>query len=63
MLQMLEKTVAHNGLVASFALVGVMATSAFAILLPSNLQVLMELKKPQPNFGLYARAVSYTETI
>jgi hypothetical protein len=45
----------HWWLVGSFALVGVMATSAFAILLPSNLQVLMELKKPQPNFALVGK--------
>ena len=45
----------HWWLVASFALVGVMATSAFAILLPSNLQVLMELRKPAPNFALVGK--------
>jgi hypothetical protein len=45
----------HWWLVASFAIVGVMATVAFGVMLPSNLQVLFELRKPQPNVALIAK--------
>jgi hypothetical protein len=39
----------HAWLVASFIVVGVMATIAIGLLEPANLAVLFELKKPQPN--------------
>lgn len=42
----------HWWLVASFVIVGVMATVAFAVMLPSNLQVLFEMRKAQPNGAL-----------
>ena len=39
----------HPWMVASFAVVGVMATIALALLEPANIAVLFELRKPQPN--------------
>jgi hypothetical protein len=45
----------HWWLVASFLIVGVMATVAFAIMLPSNLQVLFEMRKAQPNVALIGK--------
>jgi hypothetical protein len=39
----------HSWLVASFIVVGVMATIAIGLLEPANLAVLFELKKPRPN--------------
>ncbi len=39
----------HAWLVASFIVVGVMATIAIGLLEPANLAVLFELKKPHPN--------------
>ena len=48
----------HWWLVASFLIVGVMATVAFAIMLPSNLQVLFEMRKAQPNGALIGSLTS-----
>jgi hypothetical protein len=45
----------HWWLVASFLIVGVMATVAFAIMLPSNLQVLFEMRKGHPNVALIGK--------
>jgi hypothetical protein len=45
----------HAWLVASFIVVGVMATIAIGLLEPANLAVLFELKKPQPDGALIAR--------
>ena len=42
----------HWWLVATFVIVGVMATVAFAVMLPSNLQVLFEMRKAAPNGAL-----------
>ena len=42
----------HWWLVATFVIVGVMATVAFAVMLPSNLQVLFEMRKSAPNVQL-----------
>jgi hypothetical protein len=39
----------HAWVVASMAVVGVMAVVALALLSPANLAVLFELRKPQPN--------------
>ncbi|HUZ81451.1 MAG TPA: hypothetical protein VMU73_04335 [Gaiellaceae bacterium] len=39
----------HAWIVASFAVVGVMATIALAYLEPANVAVLFELRKPQPD--------------
>ena len=39
----------HWWLVSSYVIVGVMATLAFAVMLPANLQVLNELRKEAPN--------------
>lgn len=45
----------HNWLVASYIVVGVMATIAIGVLEPANLAVLFELKKPRPDGELIAR--------
>ena len=45
----------HSWLVASFAVVGVMATVALGVLEPANIAVLFEMKKPHPNGELIAR--------
>jgi hypothetical protein len=45
----------HAWLVASFIVVGVMATIAIGLLEPANLAVLFELKKPKPNGMRIAR--------
>jgi hypothetical protein len=45
----------HAWLVASYIVVGVMATIAIGILEPANLAVLFELRKPQPNGELIAK--------
>lgn len=42
-------------LITSFAVVGVMATIALAILSPANITVLMEMRKPRPSGELIAR--------
>jgi hypothetical protein len=42
-------------LVASFIVVGVMATIAIGVLEPANLAVLFELKKPQPDGARIAK--------
>jgi hypothetical protein len=39
----------HSWLVASYIVVGVMATIAIGLLEPANIAVLFELRKPQPN--------------
>jgi hypothetical protein len=39
----------HAWVVASFVVVGVMATIALGLLEPANIAVLFELRKPQPN--------------
>ncbi len=46
---------AHAWVVASFAIVGVMAVIALGILEPANLAVLFELRKPQPDGALVGR--------
>jgi hypothetical protein len=52
----------HWWLVSSFAIVGVMATINFGLLLPANLQVLSELRKEVPNGELIARLMArYTK--
>jgi hypothetical protein len=45
----------HGWIVASFIVVGVMATIAIGVLEPANLAVLFELRKPQPNGELIAK--------
>jgi hypothetical protein len=45
----------HWWLVASFIVVGIMATIALGILEPANIAVLFELRKPQPNGLLIAK--------
>ena len=45
----------HWWLVASFAVVGVMAVVAIGLLEPANLAVLFEMRKPQPNGERIAR--------
>ena len=45
----------HSWLVASYIVVGVMATIAIGVLEPANLAVLFELRKPQPNGELIAK--------
>jgi len=45
----------HGWLVASYIVVGVMATIAIGVLEPANLAVLFELRKPQPNGELIAK--------
>lgn len=42
-------------LITSFAVVGVMATIALAILSPANITVLLEMRKPRPDGALIAR--------
>jgi hypothetical protein len=52
----LESGYPHHGwLVASYIVVGVMATVAIGVLEPANLAVLFELRKPQPNGELIAK--------
>ncbi|HKI91484.1 MAG TPA: DUF4149 domain-containing protein [Gaiellaceae bacterium] len=48
----------HWWVVASFVIVAVLALTAFAVLLPANIGVLMELRKPQPDGQLIARLMS-----
>jgi hypothetical protein len=45
----------HAWLLASFIIVGVMATIALGILSPANITVLFEMRKPQPNGLVIAR--------
>ena len=45
----------HAWLVASYIVVGVMATIAIGVLEPANLAVLFELRKPRPNGELIAK--------
>ena len=60
---LLESYPRHWWLVASFAIVGVMATINFALLLPANLQVLAELRKATPNTELIGRLMSRYSTL
>ena len=56
----------HGWLVASFAVVGVMAVIALGVLEPANLAVLFELRKPHPNgqlIGKLMRRFVYTAGI
>ena len=45
----------HNWLVASYIVVGIMAIIALGLLEPANVAVLIELKKPQPDFAVIER--------
>jgi hypothetical protein len=45
----------HGWLVASYIVVGVMATIALGLLEPANIAVLFELRKPEPNTARIAR--------
>jgi hypothetical protein len=45
----------HNWLVASYIVVGVMATIALGLLEPANIAVLFELRKPTPNVARIQR--------
>jgi Domain of unknown function (DUF4149) len=45
----------HWWLVVSFVIVAILALTAFAVLLPANLGVLLELRKPQPDGQAIAR--------
>jgi hypothetical protein len=45
----------HGWIVASFIVVGVMATVALGFLEPANVAVLFEMRKPEPNFELIGR--------
>ena len=42
----------HDWIVASYIVVGVMAVIALGLLEPANIAVLIELKKPRPNFAV-----------
>lgn len=44
----------HGWLIASFVVVGIMATIALGLLEPANIAVLFEMKKPQPNGAIIA---------
>jgi hypothetical protein len=48
-------SVNHGWLVASFIVVGVMATVALGVLEPANIAVLFEMKKPHPNGEVIAK--------
>lgn len=48
-------SVNHLWLVASFAVVGVMATVALGVLEPANVAVLMEMNKPRPDGAVIGR--------
>ena len=45
----------HDWLVASYIVVGIMAIIALGLLEPANVAVLIELKKPQPDFAVIER--------
>jgi hypothetical protein len=45
----------HTWLVASYVVVGVMATIALGLLEPANIAVLFEMRKPHPNHQRIAR--------
>lgn len=56
----------HTWLMASFAIVGVMAAIALGVLEPANIAVLFELRKPEPNgelIGKLMRRFVYTAGI
>src|SRR4051794_30969589 len=42
----------HDWIVASYIVVGIMAVLALGLLEPANIAVLIELKKPNPNFAV-----------
>ena len=48
----------HWWVVASFVIVAVLAVTAYAVLLPANVGVLLELRKPQPDGQVIARLMS-----
>jgi hypothetical protein len=48
----------HWWLVASFVIVAILALTAFAVLLPANVGVLLELRKEQPDGQRIARLMS-----
>jgi hypothetical protein len=48
----------HWWLVASFVIVAVLALTAFAVLLPANVGVLLELRKEQPDGQRIQRLMS-----
>jgi Domain of unknown function (DUF4149) len=48
----------HWWLVVSFVIVAILALTAFAVLLPANIGVLLELRKPQPDGQAIARLMS-----
>jgi hypothetical protein len=48
----------HWWLVASFVIVAVLALTAFAVLLPANVGVLLELRKEQPDGARIAKLMS-----
>jgi hypothetical protein len=45
----------HEWIVASFIVVGIMATVAIGFLEPANVAVLFEMRKPEPNVELIGR--------
>ena len=45
----------HWWIVASFVVVAVMAITAYVVLEPANIVVLLELRKPEPNVALIGR--------
>jgi hypothetical protein len=56
----------HGWLVASYIVVGVMATIALGLLEPANIAVLFELRKPEPNgarIGRLMKVFIYTSGI
>ena len=56
----------HDWLLASYVVVGVMATIALGLLEPANIAVLFELRKPQPNgerIGRLMKVFIYTAGI
>jgi hypothetical protein len=56
----------HDWLVASYIVVGVMATVALGLLEPANIAVLFEMRKPQPNgerIGRLMKVFIYTAGI
>jgi hypothetical protein len=48
----------HWWLVASFVIVAILALTAFAVLLPANVGVLLEMRKPRPNPQVIQRLMS-----
>lgn len=52
---LLEEYPRHGWIVASFVVVGVLATIGLGVLEPANLAVLFELRKPAPNVELIGK--------